>query len=355
MAAANNEASLLSPVGLCAPAPKEPPLNLPTQVHAFVSSGPLHSWAPVRLSDYRERKYRYTGMKRFDPSLPPWKNSLGAIIRGRVSGAVQYRKCGHAAATISLRVYVRTIRWPQSGHYGQRMTPSSESDLLIHFGEFALAQSVKRELVQLRARTTIRTSEDVMLLARKAALNDSPCRSGRAAVDKVQVEACLAICRLSAAIEQDQPETNTSLLWARAIDLAQAWVRTAEPPLNSRITIPTDIEVRSDPSPPEESSLSSDPSISAETNGAAGGADEGAAMLRETLVVIPIGSAITFAAKDIGILLGTTIVYDPEVELLAQSCACSVGFQKETGTISFYRNEIQPGFDDAIKLWAHAT
>jgi hypothetical protein len=32
------EASLLSAVGLCASAPKKPPLNLPTQVHALATA-----------------------------------------------------------------------------------------------------------------------------------------------------------------------------------------------------------------------------------------------------------------------------------------------------------------------------
>jgi hypothetical protein len=32
------EASLLSAVGLCASAPKQPPLNLPTQVHALATA-----------------------------------------------------------------------------------------------------------------------------------------------------------------------------------------------------------------------------------------------------------------------------------------------------------------------------
>ena len=49
------------------------------------------------------------------------------------------------------------------------LTSPSESNLLIHYEDFELAQSVKRELMQLRSRPTIPTSEDVMLIAGRAA------------------------------------------------------------------------------------------------------------------------------------------------------------------------------------------
>jgi hypothetical protein len=119
------------------------------------------------------------------------------------------------------------------------LTSPSESNLLIHYEDFELAQSVKRELMQLRSRPTIPTSEDVMLIAGRAALTDSSHRAGRTAVDKIRSEACLAICKLAAAIEanthlieENQPDAivNTSLLWARAIDLGQAWMRAGELP-----------------------------------------------------------------------------------------------------------------------------
>jgi hypothetical protein len=134
------------------------------------------------------------------------------------------------------------------------LTSPSESNLLIHYEDFALAQSVKRELMQLRSRPTIPTSEDVMLIAGRAALTDSSHRAGRTAVDKIRSEACSAICKLAAAIEanthfieENQPDAivNTSLLWARAIDLGQAWMRAGELPRELEY-LPTcrDIEVR---------------------------------------------------------------------------------------------------------------
>ena len=66
----------------------------------------------------------------------------------------------------------------------------------------------------------------------------------------------MAICKLAAAIEantrlieENQPDAivNTSLLWARAIDLGQAWMRAAEQPRRELEDLPTtcrDIEVR---------------------------------------------------------------------------------------------------------------
>jgi hypothetical protein len=252
--------------------------------------------------------------------------------------------------------------WPRNSHrsprecvsgqtnYGRGIKSSSVSNPLIYFEEFALAQSVKRELMQLRTRTTTQMSKDVMRLAHKAAVTDSPRHSGSAAVDQVKAEACLAICRLSAAIEQNQPETNTSLLWARAIDLAQAWTRAAESP-SELMQINPGHRGPGDLSRIQDTRLSSNLSINTETNGAASGAAyEGAAFIREALGTIPIGSAITFAAENIGFLLRTAIVHDTELELLAQSCTCSVDFQKETGTISFYRNDPQPSPGDAINF-----
>jgi hypothetical protein len=111
------------------------------------------------------------------------------------------------------------------------MIAPSEANLLVHYEDFELAQSVKRELMELRSRPTMPTSEDVMLVARRAALTGSSHRAGRAAVDNTRAEACLAICKLAAAIdgnsrliEENRPDSlvNTSLLWARAIDLGQA-------------------------------------------------------------------------------------------------------------------------------------
>ena len=57
------------------------------------------------------------------------------------------------------------------------------------------------------------------------------------AVDNIRAGAWLAICKLAAAIDGNarlveenrlDAVVNTSLLWARAIDLSQAWMRAAE-------------------------------------------------------------------------------------------------------------------------------
>ena len=90
--------------------------------------------------------------------------------------------------------------------------------------------------MQLRSRPTMPTSEDIMLVAGKAALTGSSHRASTA-VDKIRAEAWLAICKLAAAIdgnarliEENRPDAlvNTSLLWARAIDLCQVWMRAGE-------------------------------------------------------------------------------------------------------------------------------
>jgi hypothetical protein len=93
------------------------------------------------------------------------------------------------------------------------MTSPPEVNLPVHYEDFELAQSVKRELMQLRSRPTMPTSEDIMLVGRKAALTGSSPRAGRAAVDNMRAEAWLAICKLAAAIdgnarlmEENQPD-----------------------------------------------------------------------------------------------------------------------------------------------------
>jgi hypothetical protein len=102
------------------------------------------------------------------------------------------------------------------------MTSPSEANLLVHYEDFELAQSVKRELMQLRSRSTMPNSEDVMLVARKAPLTGS---SPSAAVDKIRMEAWLAIGKLAAAIDR-----NT---WAGRFQ-AVATVRTKMPFLHTR-------------------------------------------------------------------------------------------------------------------------
>jgi hypothetical protein len=71
--------------------------------------------------------------------------------------------------------------------------------------------------------------------------------------------------------------------------------------------------------------------------------DDGGKEIVKALEAIPIGSTITFASDDLGVLLL------PQVEHLAQACNCSVSLQEKTGTITFYRNETKPVPVDVIK------
>jgi hypothetical protein len=211
------------------------------------------------------------------------------------------------------------------------MTSPSEANLLVHYEDFELAQSVKRELMQLRSRPTMPTSEDIMLVARKAALTGSPPRACRAAVDNIRAEACLAICKLAAAIdgnarliEENRPDAlvNTSLLWARAIDLAQAWMRAAEQPRR------------------ELADLTTASHAGAISNTCP---DNRGTEIVKALEAAPIGSAITFATDNLGVLClaGAPIVRGTEayrkVEHLGQACNCSFSLQEKAGTITFYR------------------
>ena len=103
--------------------------------------------------------------------------------------------------------------------------------------DFELARSVKWELMQLRSRSTTPTADDVMLIARKAGLAEFLQYTGGTAADVVRADAWLAICTLAdsiarnaRAIRDDQHDkvVDSSLLWARAIDLCNAWMRAAE-------------------------------------------------------------------------------------------------------------------------------
>jgi len=243
------------------------------------------------------------------------------------------------------------------------LTSPSESNLLIHYEDFELAQSVKRELMQLRSRPTIPTSEDVMLIAGRAALTDSSHRAGRTAVDKIRSEACLAICKLAAAIEanthlieENQPYAivNTSLLWARAIDLGQAWMRAGElrRELEDLPTTWRDIEVRPIQALSQAPTLAPILGINAKADASAICLDARAETVREALAAIPSGSTITFASDDLSFLLGAPIFRCAEtfseVKDLAQARNCSVSFQEEAGTISFHRNETELASVNAI-------
>jgi hypothetical protein len=230
------------------------------------------------------------------------------------------------------------------------MTSPSEANLLVHYEDFELAQSVKRELMQLRSRSTMPNSEDVMLVARKAALT-----GGRAAVDEIRVEAWLSICKLAAAIDRNarliegnRPDSlvNTSLLWARAIDLGQAWMRAAEEPRRKLVDLTTashDVETQAihamtlAPAPAPILRID-DASVISNT-----GPDNGETEIVKALEAAPTGSAITFATDNLGVLClaGAPIVRGTEayrkIERLGQACNCSLSLHEEAGTITFYR------------------
>ena len=76
-----------------------------------------------------------------------------------------------------------------------------------------------------------------MLIARKAGFAEFLQHASRTTVDVVRADAWLAICTLAdsiarnaRAIRDDQQDkvVHSSLLWARAIDLCNAWMRATE-------------------------------------------------------------------------------------------------------------------------------
>ena len=235
------------------------------------------------------------------------------------------------------------------------MTSRSEANRLVHYEDFNLARSVKRELMQLRSRPTMPTNEDMLSLARKAALADLLPRPDRAFVDNVRAEACLAICKLAAAvasnarlIEENRPDAlaNTSLLWARAIDLGQAWLRAAEQPRREPVDLTTttqDIDARAIPA------LASvpRPAQACKVNDASAVSltwpDNAGREIVKALEALPIGSALTFAADAFSVLrlVGAPIVCGTKayrgVEHLGQACNCSCRLHDNAGTITFYR------------------
>jgi hypothetical protein len=235
------------------------------------------------------------------------------------------------------------------------MTSPSEANLLVHYEDFELAQSVKRELMQLRSRPTMPTSEDIMLVGRKAALTGSSSRAGRAAVDNIRAEASLAICKLAAAIdgnarlmEENQPDArvNTSLLWARAIDLGQAWMRVAEQPRRELADLTTSSH-DSEAGAAQALALAATPAPIPRIDDASAISnirpDHGGTEIVKALEAAPIGSAITFANDNPGLLClaGSSIVRGTEayrrVEHFGQACNCSFNLHETAGTITFYR------------------
>ena len=233
------------------------------------------------------------------------------------------------------------------------MTLPAEASLLVHWEDFELAQSVKRELMQLRSRPTAPTSEDIMLIARKTALIGSSHRAGRAAVDKIRAEARLAIGKLAAAIEgnarlieENRPDAliNTSLLWARAIDLSQVWMRASEQSreLADHATTSHDIEAKPIQALPQAPTLAPILGISEEADAILH--DRGQEIVK-ALEAIPNGSTITFASDNL-CLAGNPIIRGTEayrqVVHLAQACNCAISLREKAGTITFCRNETEP-------------
>jgi hypothetical protein len=117
------------------------------------------------------------------------------------------------------------------------MLPSPSEANIPRNDDFELARSAKRELMYLRSRGTTSTAEDVLLVARKAGLAEFLQHPSRAKVDIVRADAWLAICTLAdsiarnaRAIREDRHDrvVDASLLWARAIDLCNVWMRAAE-------------------------------------------------------------------------------------------------------------------------------
>jgi hypothetical protein len=223
----------------------------------------------------------------------------------------------------------------------KKMTSPEQANLLVHWEDFELAQSVKRELMQLRSRPTAPTSEDIMLIARKAALAGSSHRAGRAGVDKIRAAAWLAIGKLAAAIdgnarliEGNRPDVlvNTSLLWARAIDLSQVWMRASEQRCEfaGHATTRHDIEARPIQALPQAPTLAPILGISEEVDAISDALlhDRGKEIVK-ALEAIPNGSTITFASDN---LYGDPFIRGTEayrqVADLAQACNC---FGKKRG------------------------
>jgi hypothetical protein len=238
------------------------------------------------------------------------------------------------------------------------MTSPSDAKPLVQNEDFELAQSVKRQLMQLRSRPTMPSGVDIMSIARKAAFVGSSHPAGRAALDKIRAEAWWSICKLAAATDRNarlaeenraNAIVNTSLLWARAIDLSQVWATTGEQLCRGLVDITTTyMETQEFAGLPEAPTLAPIAGINQEAD-AGVNADTGTDMVRRILGAIPIGSTVTFAADNISALLSANgpIVHgtDPcrQVEHLAQAYNCSISFRTKAGTISFCRNETEPG------------
>jgi hypothetical protein len=235
------------------------------------------------------------------------------------------------------------------------MLPSPLEANFVHHEDFELARSAKWELMQLRSRSTKPTADDVMLIARKAGLAEFLQHASRTTVDVVRADAWLAICTLAdsiaknaRAIREDRHDkvVDSSLLWARAIDLCNAWMRAAEQPRRGLADLTTashDIDAQAIQAlalVPTRAPMFRTDDASAISNTCR---DNGRTEIVKALEAAPIGSAITFATDNLGALClaGAPVVRGTEayrkVERLGQACNCSLSLHEEAGTITFYR------------------
>ena len=108
---------------------------------------------------------------------------------------------------------------------------------MVHFEDYELAQSIHRELLELRVRANSVTSLELSVLAAKAELPThwQP-DEGKASIDDARTNAWLAICRLAtetanneAVVAENRADklVHTDPLWAVAIDRVQTWVTEA--------------------------------------------------------------------------------------------------------------------------------
>jgi hypothetical protein len=97
-----------------------------------------------------------------------------------------------------------------------------------------LAEAVLKELLQLNSKMTLATSEDIDLIAAKAALPSNYANiPARAEVDDARSAAWLAICMLAEHVANSKapmsaaPELSKAV-WAAAIDETNRWLAAAK-------------------------------------------------------------------------------------------------------------------------------
>jgi hypothetical protein len=97
---------------------------------------------------------------------------------------------------------------------------------MTHFEDYELAQTVHRELQQLRTRQPPVTAKELYALARKADPPDGwQPRNSRKKVDDARANTRIAINELA---ERVSTNLSTNLFWDIALDRAWSWVKAAE-------------------------------------------------------------------------------------------------------------------------------